>query len=732
MPQAPELHQPGRRREVLLKIDYPRAGKTGVRRFVPSWKLVSGLCGIGILLLIGLFALGYALVKVPDPSSISLAQSASVFYADGKTPIGEVGARNRESVPLKQVPLPVQHAVLAAEDRGFYSEPAVSPFGIMRAALVDLKHRDFVEGGSTITQQYVKNAYLTQQRTLTRKVKEFFISIKIGQTHSKDEILQDYLNTIYFGRGAYGIEAASKAYFGKDVSKLDVEEGAVLAAAIQRPSYLDPALNPNDSKARWNYVLDGMVKKKWLDPAQRAAATYPQYLPRGNGDLGGPNGYLLSTVENELEAKGISENQLNRGGLKVTTTFDGPTQKAALDAVNNLVGGGKVPADVRTALVAVEPGTGKVLAMYGGSDYLTRPFNDATQSIPPMGSTFKAYVLAAALKDNIGLSTTFSGKSPQTIAGQKYVNDSGEQFGKINLVTATAHSVNTVFVQLGEKVGVDKVIAAAHAAGLPDSTKLSKNGSMLLGSDSTHPIDEAAAYGTFAAKGVSAKPYVVQSVVDGDGKVIYQAKPQTTQAFSPAVASDVTYALQQVIKSGTGTSAAIGRPAAGKTGTTSGNVSAWFVGYTPQLSTAVTMFRDNNQPLQGIAGYSQIYGGTLPAKMWAAFMKAALAHTKVVNFPPPAHIGAPPPSSSAPPSSAPVSSAPASPTKPGPASSGPASPPGSQPGSPPAGPGSATATSTATNKPKPTPKPPAKPTATAGAGAAAASPGAGQVAGAVS
>ena len=702
-----------------------------MRRFVPSWKLVSGLCGIGILLLIGLFALGYALVKVPDPSSISLAQSASVFYSDGKTSLGDVGARNRESVPLSQVPLPVQHAVLAAEDRSFYSEPAVSPFGIMRAALVDLKHRDFVEGGSTITQQYVKNAYLTQERTLTRKVKEFFISIKIGQTHSKDEILQDYLNTIYFGRGAYGIEAASKAYFGKDVSKLDVEEGAVLAAAIQRPSYLDPALNPNDSKARWNYVLDGMVKKKWLDPAQRAAAAYPQYLPRGNGALGGTNGYLLATVETELESKGISENQLNRGGLKVTTTFDAASQQAAVDAVNKLVGAGKVPADVRTALVAVEPGTGKVLAMYGGSDYLTRPFNDATQSIPPMGSTFKAYVLAAALKDNIGLSTTFNGRSPQTIAGQKYVNDSGEQFGNINLITATAHSVNTVFVQLGEKVGVDKVIAAAHAAGLPDSTKLSKNGSMLLGSDSTHPIDEAAAYATFAAKGVSAKPYVVQSVVDANGTVLYQAKPQTSQAFSPAVASDVTYALQQVIKSGTGTTAAIGRPAAGKTGTTSGNVSAWFVGYTPQVSAAVTMFRDKNAPLQGIAGYGQIYGGTLPAKIWAAFMKAALAHTKAVNFPPPAHIGAPPPSSSAPPpSSAPPSSSPASPHTSGPPSSGPASPPVS----PSAGSGAPTPTSTATTTKQP--KPSVKPTATStkAQGAVSAAPtqlvNAGQVTGA--
>jgi membrane peptidoglycan carboxypeptidase len=499
-----------------VRIDYPRAGRQGVRRFVPSWRLLLGLSGIGVVFVVGLFALGYALVKVPSPSSISLAQSASVFYSDGTTPLGHVGARNRESVQLSQVPISVQNAVLAAEDRNFYSEQAVSPTGILRAVLVDLKDRDFVEGGSTITQQYVKNAYLTQQRTLTRKFKEFFIAIKIGRTHKKPEILQDYLNTIYFGRGAYGIQAASQAFFGKDVSKLTTEEGAVLASSIQAPSYLDPALHLSAAEFRWNYVLDGMVKKGWLTPAARAAAKYPTDIESAaaTSDLTGSNGYLLATVETELESHGISENQINRGGLKIVTTFDQPTQQAALAAVDKVVGNGRVPADVKTALIAVQPGTGKVLAMYGGSDYLTQPFNEATQSIPPMGSTFKAYVLAAALKSGIPLTKTFSGKSPQTIDGQVYHNDSNESFGQVNLVAATAQSVNTVFVNLGETVGVDKVAAAAYAAGLPSSVALSKNGSMMLGSDSAHPIDAAAAYATFAAGGKYVQPYVVQSVTD--------------------------------------------------------------------------------------------------------------------------------------------------------------------------------------------------------------------------
>ena len=699
-----------------LKIDYPRAGKRGIRRFLPSWRLSLGLAGIGVLLLVGLFALGYALVKVPSPSSISLAQSASVLYSDGKTPVGQVGARNRESVPLSQVPGPVQHAVLAAEDRNFYSEPAVSPIGIIRAGLVDLKHGDFVEGGSTITQQYVKNAYLTQQRTLTRKIKEFFISIKIGQTHSKSQILDDYLNTIYFGRGAYGIEAAAKAYFGKDVQALSPAEGAVLAASIQAPSYLDPAVHPTAAKARWNYVLDGMAKKGWLSASDRAAAAYPAVQPVATaGNLGGPTGYLLTSVEHELEAHGISENQINRGGLRIVTTFDAGAQQAALAAVDKLVGNGKVPADVRTALVAIQPGTGKVLAMYGGANYLTRPFNDATQSIPPMGSTFKPYVLAAALKSGLSLKTTFDGHSPQTLDGQVVHNDANEQFGKIDLITATAQSVNTVYVQLGEKVGISKVIAAAHAAGLPASTKLSNNASMLLGSDSTHPIDAAAAYATFAAKGTYALPYMVQSVTDLSGHTLYQAKQQTKSAFSQQVSADVTYALEHVITSGTGKSAAIGRPAAGKTGTTSGNVSAWFVGYTPQLSAAVTMFRDNNQPLQGIAGYSQIYGGTLPAQMWSAFMKAALAHTPATPFPPPAYVGAP----ASP--SAPVSSPSPSPSS----SSAPASPTATKTSpSPTASPSaSSTATTSTTPSPSPSGKLSKSPTPTAtSTGAVAASP----------
>lgn len=623
-----------------MRIDYPRAGRRAPWRFIPSFRQVLLVGFLGFLLCAVAVVVIYERVQIPDPQAFSTSQATVITYADGTTRVGTIGALDRVSVPLSQVPVPVQQAVLAAEDRNFYHEPGVSPTGIARALWVNVRGGE-LQGGSTITQQYVKNAYLTQARTFSRKIKEIFISVKLGQERSKDQILQDYLNTIYFGRGAYGIEAASRAYFGKDVSQLTVTEGAVLAASIRSPAGYDPTKHPQAAKARWNYVLDGMVKTDWLTPAERASAVYPAVQVRAVSSLAGPNGYLIAAVQNELQQHGFTEDQILRGGLKVVSTYDPVAQQAALASVNAMVGNGKVPADVRTALVSVQPGTGAVRAMYGGADYQTRQFNDATMSIPPMGSTFKAYVLAAALSKGISLDSFFDGSSPQTIAGRTVHNDSDEQFGPINLVTATAHSVNTVFVQLGITVGVKNVISAARVAGLPASDPLSANASMLLGSDSAHPIDQAASYATFAANGTYAAPHFVQEVRTSSGRLLYSAKAASRAAFTPAIASDVNYALGQVISSGTGTQAAIGRPAAGKTGTTSGNVSAWFVGYTPQLSTAVAMFRDNNAPLQGIAGYSQIYGGTLPAKMWSAFMTGALAGQPVQQFPPRASVGVP-------------------------------------------------------------------------------------------
>jgi membrane peptidoglycan carboxypeptidase len=625
-----------------VNIDYPRAGYPGWRRFVPSWRQVLALCGGGLLLLVLLFVIAYLTVGIPDPNKLAVAQTTTFTYADGKTAIGTDGAQNRQSVDLKQVPLPVQRAVLAAEDRNYYSEPGISPTGIARALWVDVRGGEVSQGGSTITQQYAKNAYLSQSRTIFRKIKEIVIAVKLSHQKSKDEILQDYLNTIYFGRGAYGIETASQAYFGRDVSQLDVSQGAMLAAVIRGPALFDPVTHPGPAQERWQYVLGGMVKKHWITEQQAAAQKFPPANLRKSRDvssLAGPKGYIIRAAEAELAKQGISEDQLNLGGLKVTTTLVQKDQDAAVKAVDETLPS-SAPKDLRTALAAVQPGTGKVLALYGGADYQKRQFNDATQGTAQPGSSFKPYVLVTALEKGIPLTAKYDGHSPQTIAGQKVKNFDNEQFGKIDLPTATAHSVNTVFYRLGIDAGGPQAVAeTATKAGI--TTKLdpeAAGGSIFLGGGSSvdvHPIDQADAYATFAAQGTHAPWYLVEKVTDTAGHTIYSAHNKTDHVFSSSVMSDTTAALQQVLRNGTASGARLadGRPAAGKTGTTSGNTAAWFVGYTPQLSAAVALFRDNNKPLQGILGRSEVTGGSVPATVWKAFVDAALAGEPIAQFP---------------------------------------------------------------------------------------------------
>jgi membrane peptidoglycan carboxypeptidase len=632
-----------------IHIDYPRAGQVGWRRYVPSWRQSLAIAGGFFIALFGAFGIAYATVNVPNPNDVAVAQTTVFTYAGGKTELGRDGAQNRQAVPLSDVPLATRHAVLAAEDRNFYSESGISPPGIARAFWVNLRGGGVSQGGSTITQQYVKNAYLTQQRTFSRKLKEIVISIKLAKQKSKDEIFGDYLNTIYFGRGAYGIETGAQAYFGRGAKQLDLSQSALLAAVIQSPGNLDPSAHPQAAKARWQYVLNGMVKEKWITQASADAQKFPPAglikQRRTPSSLAGPRGYLIRAAEVDMAAHGISENQLNLGGLRVETTIDKQAQDGAVKAVNDVVPG-DAPKDLRTALVAVEPGSGRIRAMYGGSDYQKRQFNDALQGTAQPGSSFKPFVLVAALQHGISLTSKYDGRSPQTIHGQKVSNFGSEQFGKIDLVQATAHSVNTVYYQLGfDAGGPAEVTDVAKQAGVTAPVDGKKaGGSAFLGGGDTidvHPVDMADAFGTFAAQGKHAPAYIVQKVTDHNGKTLYEAKPKTTQVFDRDVMADTTFALQAVLREGTATRAQLsGRPAAGKTGTTTSNRAAWFVGYTPQLSASVALFRDNNKPLQGVLGLSEVTGGSIPAKVWKAFMSAALQGKPVLNFPPPANLGA--------------------------------------------------------------------------------------------
>ena len=605
--------------------------------------------GFGFVAGATLFVLAYFTVSIPNPNDFVNTQSTIIQYSNGSE-IGRIGAQNRTILPLAKMPWNLRHAVLAAENRNFYSEHAFSVSGFARAVIENIRTLGNGGGGSTITQQYAKTAFLTQERTITRKIKELVIAIKLENQLTKDQIFENYLNTIYFGRGAYGVETASQQYFNRSASQLTLAQSAVIASVLRSPGYYDPQYGANNLKrlqGRFQYVIDGMVKAGWLDKATAAKVKFPTIMPgTKEGSLSGPRGYLIEMVRAELVKRGFSDDQLMKGGLVVKTTFDQKAQATAIDAVTKLTPKG-APENLHIGLVAIRPGTGEIIALYGGRDYLVRQLNDATQSIALAGSTFKPFALAAGLEAGIPLTSMWNGDTPQVFddAGKPYeVNNYGDEgWGQIDLMTATAHSVNTVYVPLGIKVGPDKVVDVARRAGIPDSVAMMPTPSVVLGAASPHVIDVASAYATFASQGVYASPWFVTEVDGSNGGVLYQATPPTPNTvFSKDVMADLTYGLQEVVRNGTATygTAGLNRPAAGKTGTSEQNASAWFSGYTPQLAASVAMFRDDaTQTLNGIGGLNSVTGGTFPAKIWTAFMKGALAGQPTLSFPKPVHIG---------------------------------------------------------------------------------------------
>lgn len=620
-----------------MRIDYPRRGRTGVRHWLPSWRQLLSIAGLLVVAGIGAFAFLVVTTTVPQPNDVATAQTTIVYWNNGRTELGRLGSSNRISVPLSQVPDQVQKAVLAAEDREFYNEGGFSPSGIGRAIVNNLQGGD-LQGGSTITQQYAKNAFLSQERTLTRKLQELVLAVKLDTNVSKDEILGDYLNTIYFGRGAYGVQTASQAYFGKPVSKLTLGEAAALAAIIRSPGGYSPDTHPDKLIGRWNYVLDGMVKQGWITQEQKDTAVFPEFKAKKNvNKYAGPNGYLLDSVRRSLLALGISEDEIASGGLRVMSTFDIKAQSAAITAVKK-----EMPSSgtkgLRIGLAAVKPGTGEVVAMYGGPDFVTSPVNNATQAIGQAGSTFKPFALAAGVEQGISLDSMWNGNSGITIDGYKVNNYGDESWGQITLLKGTEKSVNSVYVALSQQTGYDKVVDAAVRAGIPSSTPaLDPVRSVALGVASPHVIDVASAYGTFANHGVHVQTTVITEVSGPNGAILFKYDPTPTQAFTPDTADTVTFALRKVVTDGTGTAAlALGRPAAGKTGTTNENKSAWFAGYTPDLAAAVMFVKDgpDGKPvsLSGTGGMNSVTGGSFPARIWTAFMKAALEGSPVQQF----------------------------------------------------------------------------------------------------
>ena len=657
---TPRPSRPGwEPRDPTLSAPPPPAPKRP-RRLRRALRTLFGLSLLGALLLAGAFTAGYLLVDIPPANAAALAQSNVYLYRDG-SPIARDGEFNRENVRLDQVPPGVRQAVLAAEDRDFHTSRAVDPKAMVRAAwnTVTGKGR---QSGSTITQQYVKNYYLGQEQTLTRKAKEFFIAIKLEREKTKEEILQGYLNTSYFGRNAYGIQAAARAYYGKDVERLDTAEGAYLASLLKAPSAYDVTTHPENrakAVARWNYVLDGMVTEGWLGHAERAAARFP--LPqtaRPATGLSGQRGYLVQAVEEYLTDHGvIDEKTLAGGGYRITTTLERAKQETLAQAVENQVisrlDPARDPADryVRVGAASVDPATGKVLAMYGGIDYTQQYVNNATRRDYQVGSTFKPFVFTAAVQSGaqtqygmpITPYTLYDGTNRRPVEGwngSPYdpANEDDASYGEIPVGEATDLSVNAVYAQMAVDVGPAHVRRTAVALGLPGSTPdLTASPSIALGPATASVLDMASAYATLAAHGRHGTYTLVEGVTKGGQTVDLPSRP-ARQAVSREAADTTTSILRSVVETGTGTAAqAAGRPAAGKTGTAEDDKAAWFAGYTPELATVVALMGQDpesgrHEPLYGALGLPRINGGGAPAEIWAQFTREALAGTTPREF----------------------------------------------------------------------------------------------------
>jgi membrane peptidoglycan carboxypeptidase len=617
------------------------------------------LLGFVAILMVAVIVMYYAFTDVRRPEDIPLKQVATIQYADGST-FARVGPVDRTLVHLDQVPETVRWAVLAAEDRNFYNEPGVSIRGTLRAAISDLTGGD-TQGGSGITQQYVKNAYLSDAQTLTRKLKELMIAVKLSREYSKDQILEFYLNTVYFGRNTYGIQAAAQAFFGEDVEQLTTAQGALLAGMLRAPSYYDPAVHPGQARGRWKYVLDGMVSTGHLTAAQEADLKFPKTKPPHSSglDVSGWKSLLVDAVFAELADHGISRDEIYTRGLTIRTTINKKAQQDAVAAIHqtfaNLT---PQQRNMKNALVAVDPSTGGILAYYGGSGPGVKgyngkiDFNDyAGNGGRPPGSSFKPYTLATVLtqtleqtknKQHLAINSYVDGSYCKMIGGTKICNDPGDlslSSSHILLSLAMKYSLNTTFDQLALEAGPGNVAETAHRMGIAETdsngakTLVNKNGETSfgigIGDYPVTPVDQATGFATLANGGKQHDAFLVQRATGSDGQVVYSHKDDETQAIDKKVANDVTLTLEPVA-SWSGVPLANGRTSAAKTGTegigptSPNNSDAWMVGYTPQVSAAVWVGTGYSKPIYNSSG-SPEYGADLPGHTWKLFMDTFLA-----------------------------------------------------------------------------------------------------------
>ena len=706
-------------------IDYPRWGKTGVMHWVPSFKqLLSGAL-LFFAVSVGLVGYAYANTTVPPINPTTQQQNNIFYWADGSV-MATTGTVNRQNVSLAQVPVQVQDDFMAAEDETFMTNSGIDATSILRA-VKNMVTGGQIQSGSTVTQQWVKTAILSNsQQTLTRKFSEIMISIKIGNGYyTKSQVMEGYLNSNYYGRGANGIEAAAEAYYGVHASQLSVSQGAFIAATVNQPSYYQDVSSDAKVKAaavaRWSYVLDRMAKNGWMTAAERATYTPDKFpTPKAwaqNATLTGQVGYLVQTAQNYVEehtTPKLTDANFASGGYRVYTTFDKKKVQEMSDAVDKMTKDHidpkkrpKYDTDVQTGSAAIDPATGAVVALYGGPGMDKGHFvNNANSSGVPVGSTFKPIVMATALEKGAMLTpgstysaitpdSKFNGDNGITIRNQQGTlitdtdpkdkspdgllhqqNDNTDMPGYVTLRTAMDNSINTPLVQLGEYVGYSNVTTMASSLGLSSSIFAPDTPGFYIGTSTPSAIRMANVYATFADGGVYHDPYSVTKVTMNGAATTDQpvmAKPKSASVMSADTANTINSMLQEVVQKGTATSVKpLGRPVAGKTGTTDEFKSAWFIGYTPQLATAVAMFRENpkNPTLEsmegtGDSGTGKFFGGALPATAWLNFMEAALNGTPTVDFPAAPKLGkganesgAPSPSASASASSSASSSQP--------------------------------------------------------------------------
>jgi penicillin-binding protein 1A len=602
------------------------------------WRYRRLLFLAGLLVATGLAGAAYLLVRVPLPPERPQAQTTFLTDVNGVRLATLANGVNRVFVPLDQVPDVMVDAVIDTEDRKFFDHGGIDPVGILRATVADVRGQN-LQGGSTITQQYVKNVYLGSERTLSRKIKEAALAVKLERKLSKEQILERYLNTVYFGRGAYGVQAAARAYFGKDVNELGLREASYLAGLIRSPVEADALKQPELADRRRARTLGAMVAAGTISKDERskveAEPTRAYVVERGKAeptfamaDKG--TQYFADWVRQQLLSR-YSEATVYGGGLRVKTTLDLRMQGQAYDAVYGFLNRGDDPAG---ALVTVDAG-GAIKAMVGGKDFATSKVNLALGAAGggsgrQPGSTFKPFVLAEAVRQGYSVEATLP--APPSIIfpkGNKGVdypigNYEGETFeGDLSLLEATKHSVNTVYAQLMKVVGPAKVVDLAHKAGV--TSDLVPDISLTLGTSEVSVLDMASSFSTFANRGEHVEPFAILEVRTAEGHLLERAHPARTRAFTEKVADTVNYCLQQVVSGGTGTGAAIGKPLAGKTGTTNDFGDAWFVGYTPRLTTAVWMgFPEGNTHTMSNVRGRKVNGGSFPASIFKRFMTAAV------------------------------------------------------------------------------------------------------------